>query len=200
MRKKGFTLIETLVAIAILTLAVAGPLLVASRALVSAQIAQEQLAASYLAQEGIEYVRMMRDDEYLAAYQAGGANVSLTAWSNFLSGSGPASIAQCVSTTCTLSPMSSPLSSQAAPPTSGALQPCGKNTSIACAPLYLELGSGTSDFFYTQTSSGTLTPYLRTIQAKALSSTEELITSTVSWSFHNHAYSVSIDEHLTPWQ
>ena len=64
---RGFTLIETMVAVTILTLAVAGPLMTASRAIVAAQSARDQLTASYLAQEGIEYVRAMRDNEYLAA-------------------------------------------------------------------------------------------------------------------------------------
>ena len=67
----------------------------ASRSIVAAQTARDQLTASYLAQEGIEYVRAMRDNEYLAAYQAGGSNVSTTAWNNFLT----ASINQCRATT-----------------------------------------------------------------------------------------------------
>ena len=186
MSTKGFTLIETLVAIAILTLSVAGPLLVASRALVSAQIAQEQLTASYLAQEGIEYVRMMRDDEYLAAYQDGGSTVSSTAWSNFVSGTGSASIAQCVSVACTLDPINS------------ALQPCGGMGMSACSslPLYVE-----SNGLYTQVATGnTKTPYVRTIQATPLSATEEKIVSTVLWVSHGQTYSVSVDDHLTAWQ
>ena len=48
----GFTLIEALVAVAILALAVAGPLYAANRALVAAGIARDRLTASYLAQEG----------------------------------------------------------------------------------------------------------------------------------------------------
>ena len=97
---KGFTLIETLIAITILTLAIAGPMVTASRSIVAAQTARDQLTASYLAQEGIEYVRAMRDNEYLTAYQAGGSNVSTTAWNNFLT----ASINQCRGATCTLDP------------------------------------------------------------------------------------------------
>jgi len=59
----GFTLIETLIAVTILTFAVSGPLYTAGRALVAAEIARDQLVASYLAQEGVESVRAMRDPE-----------------------------------------------------------------------------------------------------------------------------------------
>ena len=196
MSTKGFTLIETLVAIAILTLSVAGPLLIASRALISAQIAQEQLTASYLAQEGVEYVRLMRDDAYLTEYHNSLTSPSINAtsagWSDFTTGSGSTAITQCVSTsvskTCTLDPMSST-----------PVQPCGSGLNPACTPLYV-----TSNGLYTQTATGgTKMPYVRTIQAKpatASPSTEEIIVSTVTWSFHNHLYSVSVDDHLTAWQ
>ena len=65
LKKKGFTLIETLVAILILTTAIAGPLTIASRGLNAALIAKDQTTASYLAQDAIEYVRAVRDTNRL---------------------------------------------------------------------------------------------------------------------------------------
>lgn len=62
---RGFTLIETFVAITILMTAIAGPLTLASRGLTSAMVARDQLAASFLAQEGIEYIRQKRDTNHL---------------------------------------------------------------------------------------------------------------------------------------
>lgn len=59
--KKGFTLIETLVAISILLLGVVAPLALASDSLKAARLARDQVIATYLAQEGIEYVRWVRD-------------------------------------------------------------------------------------------------------------------------------------------
>ena len=85
---KGFTLVETMVAITILTLAVSGAFMAASSAINAANIASDQLTASYLAQEGIEYVRVMRDNTYLTAYHAAGADISATAWSSFISSVG----------------------------------------------------------------------------------------------------------------
>ncbi len=182
----GFTLIETMVAITILTLAIAGPLFTASRAIVAAQISRDQLTASYLAQEGIEYVRAMRDNAYLSAYQAGGANVSTTAWDTFLN----ASINQCRATTCTLDPSRNMGSGSGM-----SLSPCSGSS---CVSLYVtQLSNGT--YGYTQ-QGGTATPFTRTVQAIDVSSSDERIVSTVSWSFHGTLYSVTISDHLTPWQ
>lgn len=60
-RQKGFTLVEAMVAISILSLAVTGPLVIAQKGIGSAIYARDQITASYLAQEGIEYVRNIRD-------------------------------------------------------------------------------------------------------------------------------------------
>lgn len=63
--KKGFTLIETLVAISILLIAVVGPLTISASSLQSSLNVRNQITASYLAEEGIEYVRNIRDTESL---------------------------------------------------------------------------------------------------------------------------------------
>ncbi len=83
-KTKGFTLVETMVAITILTLAVSGAFLAANTALIAANISRDQLIASYLAQEGVEYARMKRDNTYLSS---GGVSIPALAWSNlFTSG------------------------------------------------------------------------------------------------------------------
>lgn len=65
-RTRGFTLVETLVAIAILMIAIVAPLYMLQQAITSANTARDQLIASSLAQEGIEYVYFVRDNNYLA--------------------------------------------------------------------------------------------------------------------------------------
>jgi len=61
---KGFTLIETLVAISILLLSISAPLTIASKGLASSFFARDQITAFYLAQDAVEYVRNARDNNY----------------------------------------------------------------------------------------------------------------------------------------
>lgn len=177
MSTKGFTLIETMVAVTILTLAVAGPLVTANRALVAARTAHDQLIASYLAQEGVEYVRAVRDNAFLAPYPGN----TDAAWPDFL-----AATVQCDATgnptrACTLDPESG-LS----------ISSC---TIGSCGPLFLR-----SDGMYNQQGSGEQTIFARAIQRFYVSDTEQKVVSTVTWSFHGTPYTVSSTVHLTPWQ
>lgn len=64
---RGFTLLETLVAITVLLMALTGPFAIAQQSLKSSYYARDQVTAFYLAQEGIEYVRAMRDGNYLTS-------------------------------------------------------------------------------------------------------------------------------------
>ncbi|HBB56451.1 TPA: hypothetical protein DEW47_01975 [Patescibacteria group bacterium] len=63
--KRGFTLVETLVAVAILTTAIAGPMTFAIKNISAASVAQDQLVAFELAQEPFEYARNVRDSNLL---------------------------------------------------------------------------------------------------------------------------------------
>ena len=61
----GFTLVEALVAIIILTLALGGPMTLATRSIKDSLAAKNKVIAFYLAQEVIEYVRNVRDSNFL---------------------------------------------------------------------------------------------------------------------------------------
>jgi prepilin-type N-terminal cleavage/methylation domain-containing protein len=63
--KKGFTLIETLVAISILLLSITAPLSIASQGLSSAYIARDEITAFYLAQEAMEFILSRRERNFL---------------------------------------------------------------------------------------------------------------------------------------
>src|SRR5579864_4923963 len=62
---KGFTLMETLVAVLLLSIAIAGPLTIASKGIQATTLAKDQDSAFYLAQDAIEYVRWARDTNTL---------------------------------------------------------------------------------------------------------------------------------------
>ncbi len=63
--ERGFTLVETLVAIMLLSVAVVAPMSLASKSLGSAYYARDQITAFYLAQEAIEALRSIRDSQIL---------------------------------------------------------------------------------------------------------------------------------------
>lgn len=69
--KKAFTIIETLVAITILMIAIAGPLTTAFRALSAAYDAREQMVAINLATEVVETVRNIVDGNIYSGRAAG---------------------------------------------------------------------------------------------------------------------------------
>lgn len=186
---KGFTLVEALIAVTIIIAAVVGPLTSASRAVVAAQGAGLQLVASQLAQEGVEYVRAMRDHEYLDAYHQGIPDTSGTAWNNFLNGDNNlgdlGSVAQCrtdvdPSNRCVLDPA----------------RGMGSALFVGNAPLYLD----STTHRYTQESNGTEeTPFTRTVYVEGTGD-EVRVVSTVSWDFHGTPYSITASVRLTPWQ
>lgn len=59
-KSSGFTLIETLVAISILLVAITGPMTIAQRGIQTARLSADQLVATHLAQEAIEYLHYVR--------------------------------------------------------------------------------------------------------------------------------------------
>jgi len=73
--QKGFTLLETLVAISILLIAVVAPMSIIGRSLPQSAYARDHAIAVNLAQEGIEAVRQKRDSNMLNDW-----NGTNTAW------------------------------------------------------------------------------------------------------------------------
>lgn len=74
--ERGFSMIEALVAITILSISIAGPMTLAHKGLSSAFLARDQITAFFLAQEAVEYIRNIRDENILTQQ-------------NWLSGLGP---------------------------------------------------------------------------------------------------------------
>lgn len=64
-KKNGFTLVECLVAISILIIGILSGFILVTKALYNATVIQDRLTASFLAQEGIELVRNIRDTNFI---------------------------------------------------------------------------------------------------------------------------------------
>lgn len=71
--QSGFTLVETLVAVLIFSMSLAGLATIASRGVAGARSSANEIIAQYLAQEGVEMVRYLRDSNYMAARESGAA-------------------------------------------------------------------------------------------------------------------------------
>ena len=79
LNKNGFTLVEVLVSLSLLLVVLVGPLTFLASSSQSAQIANEQIIATFLAQEGAEIVHKVRDDELMAWFRRGFTG---TPWQN----------------------------------------------------------------------------------------------------------------------
>jgi prepilin-type N-terminal cleavage/methylation domain-containing protein len=87
-KNTGFTLIETMVAIFILTLALSALLTLTSNSIFSARYARNEITANYLAQEVADYIRNDRDSVVFN---------QKTSWTNFLNTYGYAGLNTCFS-------------------------------------------------------------------------------------------------------
>ncbi|MDB5194040.1 MAG: seg [Parcubacteria group bacterium] len=168
---KGFTIIETLVAVAILIVAVTGAFSAAQTGLSSAIFSKNEVIAFYLAQEGVENIRNIRDENGLKgqAWLTDIANVPADPCYF-----GKACITDSITNT---------------------ISPCSGGASTC--PVVLE---DPVNGFYGYNSSWAATPFTRSIVLTQINANEVSILVTVTWSKGIVARNFHVRENILNWQ
>lgn len=172
--KSGFTLVETLVAISIFSLSVLSVMAFMSQSPVDTRYAENKMRSAYLAQEGIEYLRNMRDNYILFT-----SSNSLV-WSNFVS-----KVSSCAAgSECGVNV---------------SLAPTDPNSIFLCSSdpnqckLYVDGGN------YNNGGSGVDSGLVRKISVQSINQNEMKVFSTVSFNISGRSYSVTFSEVLFNW-
>jgi prepilin-type N-terminal cleavage/methylation domain-containing protein len=164
---KGFTLVESLVAVSILALAVTGPLLIAQKGIGSAIYSRDQITAYYLAEEAVEYVRNVRDTNRIGDRswlgQFDDCKVSATY---------PQS-------RCRIDARYVDFDD----PADNAIQPCDGAAKSSCPVLGFDTANNTYGYGYGYGNGMTATKFTRTVALDDTHSSKEAeIAVTISWS------------------
>ena len=181
-KNTGFTLIETLVAITILMISIVGPLTIASKGLTAAVGSRDQVIASYLAQDAMEYIKNIRDSDLLADSNSG--------WTTFLNFLNSNSLGCATGIACGIE-----TGLGGSTYTQGSLLRCD-TFSISSCNLYIDA----TNKYYTHSSSGNIP----TLYNRSFTVTKEdpslsdaaLVTVTVTWKNGNVGNSVVLTSML----
>lgn len=180
LNNKGFTLVETLVAIAIFATSVTGLISITARGINDNVYVKNKLIASYLSQEGVELVRNIRDNSLLSQ--------TPVTWTEFLTSTDWAG--NCYDTfnginACYID---------------GAV---GEVVATSCVdgdcsdPLGLEPSTSRYTYFTIYDSPFTRTITIRPIEAG--NNEEVLVNSIVEWKQGSNNYKVSYQYNLLNW-
>ena len=183
---RGFTLVETLVAISIFTLSILALMVVLSHGISSTNYAKTKIIASYLSQEGIEYMRNMRDTFVL--YDPTDSQAGWSAFNTKLTNG------SCeTSNGCYFDDRNVSFSDTSTPITDLLLTAC---SSSLCSNGALRYEPTTGKYGYV---SGVNSGFTRKIKITQVSGNETKIASTVYWTQGSGAYSITLSESLYNW-
>ncbi len=182
---KGFTLIETLIAISIFTMSILALLVVLSQSISNTNYAKQKVIASYLAQEGVEYIRNLRD-----TYVLFDATSPQAGWGAFNSKVAPSANTLCAGVTgCYFDDRNINYADHMQPMTAITLTACGAN----CPELLYD--SATGKYGY---ASGANSGFIRKINVTQVAN-QTKISSTVYWNQGSGSYNISFSENLFNW-
>lgn len=183
---KGFTIVEAMVAIFILTVSVSSMLSITATASNSARYANNEITANYLIQEAVDSIRNSRDT---IAFQK--KNIPGAGWSAFLSRYGNPGGKCFTSSGCYLSMDEFDYSYTS---TGGDVDLCP-----GTCP-YLRYDSSGNHLFYNYTS-GEETKFRRTVKMEAVNPTDEVkITVTMDWANGARTRTQTLVFTLLNWQ
>jgi prepilin-type N-terminal cleavage/methylation domain-containing protein len=190
---KGFTLVETLVAISIFTVSLLGIMSLLASNIANTTYAKQKMIASYLAQEGIEYIRNIRDTHviYSGATWLNLKNSILGHCGNHGTGAGSND------KNCYIDEGGIDFGVDDKPIISiMVIKQCGSPPSYICPVMTYDTNTGKYGY-----NSSTNSPFTRTIYLKYLPSVQEYfqVFSTVSWTQGSGSYSITFSEDLYDW-
>jgi prepilin-type N-terminal cleavage/methylation domain-containing protein len=187
-KNRGFTLVEALVAIFILSISVSSMLGVTASTASSARYANNEIAANYLLQEAVDSVRNSRDTLAFQMLGAGGN------WNTFLNRYGYSGNSKCFSPSgCMLVIENFNGADLAGSDVVGC-------TGV-CAPLYYD--DNAVKLFYNYNSSGeVVSKFTRTVNMVSTPGNpdEIKITATVNWTNGSSPKTQSLEIYLLNWQ
>jgi len=178
-KESGFTLFEVIIAVFILTVGVGGSFVLIQQTLFASLMAQSRLVSAYLAQEGIEIIRNVRDNNWLEQRES--LEVPpLPLWDDGLD--------NCVPPNCCEADYET-------------------DTPLLYPPLVTIAGCSFDDLnhlningdgFYSY-SSGTQTKFKRKIFIELVDSSKIKVSVVVEWRERNRAHQIEVVEHITNW-
>lgn len=187
-RNRGFTVVEALVAIMILSISVAGMLGVTASSATSARYANNEITANYLLQEAVDSVRNSRDTIAFQMKDTGGG------WTAFLNRYGYQANSKCFTTYGCMLIMNS---FDASDLTGNDVISCPNS---GCQPFLYD-SSASSQLFY-QYSTGSSTSFVRkVVMAVTQTNPDEVkVTATVDWVNGSSSRSRTLEIYLLDWQ
>lgn len=160
--KKGYSLIEVLIATSILLISILGPLTIASQGIQTGQYIRERAVATFLAQEGVETVVALRNSSIIKAVAAGDLSQSWD-WQSSIPGIDACFPERGTTVGCNM---------DFATPT---IHPCYSSEDCVLQ------SDSTEDIPYQANGGGADSPFMRVITLENIAPKEVRITSTVYW-------------------
>lgn len=161
---RGFTLVEVLIAVSILSIAILATFAAVSNSMRATNFTEDQTVAYYLADEALEYIRHRRDSNAIAHINAVASGGSV-AW---LTG-----VAQVAGDPCSTGKVCY------VDVAANTISTCS-STAASCPVLSYNSTSGIYGY-----TSGTATQYRRSITITTISATEVSVVAQVSWTAQN---------------